>query len=72
MKDGKPSLAKAKSYLETHQGKGIPLHRIITEVHNGKIMGSFLSYIFFLTSISLLFLIISSFFFGINIKRDKK
>ncbi len=72
MKDSKPSLATAKAYLETHQGKGIPLHRIITEVHNGKIMGSFLSYIFFLTSISLLFLIISSFFFGINIKRDKK
>ena len=72
MKGSKPSLATAKAYLEIHQGKGIPLHRIITEVHNGKIMGSFLSYIFFLTSISLLFLIISSFFFGINIKRDKK
>ena len=72
MRGSKPSLATAKAYLEIHQGKGIPLHRIITEVHNGKIMGSFLSYIFFLTSISLLFLIISSFFFGINIKRDKK
>ena len=47
-------------------------HRIITELHNGKIMGSFLSYLLLLTSISLLFLIFSSFFFGINIKKEKK
>ena len=72
LQDNRPNLKKAKAYLEIHQGKGIPLHRIITEMHNGKIMGSFLSYIFFLTSLSLLFLIISSFFFGINIKRNKK
>ncbi len=72
LQENRPDLKKAKAYLEIHQGEGIPLHRIITEMHNGKIMGSFLSYIFFLTSISLLFLIISSFFFGINIKRNKK
>ena len=72
LKQNKPNNKIAKAYLEIHQGKGIPLHRIITELHNGKIMGSFLSYIFFLTSISLLFLIVSSFFFGINIKRSKK
>ncbi|MBF96161.1 MAG: hypothetical protein CFH34_01346 [Alphaproteobacteria bacterium MarineAlpha9_Bin4] len=59
----------AKVYLEIHQGKGVPLHRIVTELHNGKFMGSFLSYILLLSSISLLFLIFSSFFFGINIKR---
>ena len=46
LQDNNPNLAKAKAYLEIHQGKGIPLHRIITEMHNGKIMGSFLSYIF--------------------------
>ena len=72
LQHNRPNLERAKAYLEIHQGKGIPLHRIITEMHNGKIMGSFLSYIFFLTSLSLLFLIISSFFFGINIKRNKK
>ena len=72
IKNSIPNPIRAKKYLEIHQGKGVPLHRIITEMHNGKIMGSFLSYIFFLTSISLLFLIISSFFFGINIKRSKK
>ena len=59
----------AKLYLEMHQGKGVPLHRIITELHNGKIMGSFLSYILLISSFSLLFLIISSFFFGISSKR---
>ncbi|MDC3024572.1 PepSY domain-containing protein [Alphaproteobacteria bacterium] len=72
IKNSNPNVEKAEAYLEVHQGKGVPLHRIITEMHNGKIMGSFLSYIFFLTSISLLFLIVSSFFFGINIKRSKK
>ena len=72
IKNSNPNVEKAEAYLEIHQGKGVPLHRIITEMHNGKIMGSFLSYIFFLTSISLLFLIVSSFFFGINIKRSKK
>lgn len=61
----------AKDYLVVHQGKGVPLHRIITELHNGKILGSFLSYLLLLASISLLFLIFSSFFFGINIKREK-
>ncbi len=59
----------ARLYLEMHQGKGVSLHRIITELHNGKIMGSFLSYILLITSFSLLFLIISSFFFGISNKR---
>jgi len=72
LQENEPTPKIAKAYLEIHQGKGIPLHRIITEVHNGKIMGSFLSYIFFLSSVSLLFLIFSSFFFGINIKREKK
>ena len=72
LKENKPKFEIAKTYLEIHQGKGVLLHRIITEMHNGKIMGSFLSYIFFLSSISLLFLIFSSFFFGINIKREKK
>ena len=62
----------AKSYLEIHQGKGVPLHRIVTELHNGKILGSFLSYILLLSSLSLIFLIISSFFFGINIKKADK
>lgn len=62
----------AKSYLEIYQGKGVSLHRVITEVHNGKIMGSFFTYILFLSSISLLFLIFSSFFFGINFKKEKK
>ena len=62
----------AKNYLIIHQGKGVPLHRVITELHNGKILGSFLSYLLLLTSLSLLFLIFSSFFFGINIKRVKK
>ena len=72
LEESKKNNELAKDYLEIHQGKGVPLHRIITELHNGKIMGSFLSYILFLTSLSLLFLIISSFFFGINIKKDKK
>ena len=62
----------AKDYLVVHQGEGVPLHRIITELHNGKILGSFLSYILLLASLSLLFLIFSSFFFGINIKKEKK
>ena len=70
--ESNPDPSIAKIYLEIYQGRGVLLHRIITEVHNGRIMGSFLTYIFFLSSISLLFLIFSSFFFGINIRRDKK
>ena len=66
------SRSLVKDYLVMHQGKGVPLHRIITELHNGKIMGSFLSYLLLLASISLLFLIFSSFFFGINSKKEKK
>ena len=62
----------ADTYLEIHQGKGVPLHRIITELHNGKILGSFLSYILLLSSLSLLFLIFSSFLFGINIRKVNK
>ena len=36
-----PKRSLARDYLETHQGKGISLHRVITELHNGKILGSF-------------------------------
>ena len=69
MQENKVDKDLAKLYLEMHQGKGVSLHRVITEMHNGKIMGSFLSYILLISSFSLLFLIVSSFFFGINYKR---
>ena len=62
----------ANLYLQIHQGKGISLHRVVTELHNGKIMGSFFSYILLLSSLSLLFLVVSSFFFGINTSKGKK
>ena len=62
----------ANLYLQIHQGKGISLHRVVTELHNGKIMGSFFSYILLLSSLSLLFLVLSSFFFGINTSKGKK
>lgn len=62
----------ANLYLKIHQGKGISLHRVVTELHNGKIMGSFFSYILLVSSLGLLFLILSSFFFGINTGKGKK
>ena len=37
----------ANLYLQIHQGKGISLHRVVTELHNGKIMGSFLVIFYF-------------------------
>ena len=66
-----PERNEAISYLELHQGKGVSLHRIITELHNGKILGSFFTYILLLSSISLLFLIFSSFLFGISYKKER-
>ena len=38
----------AKKYLSIHQGSGVSLHRIMTELHNGRFFGSIFSYILFM------------------------
>ena len=62
----------AKSYLNIHQGKGVSLTRILTELHNGKFFGSIFTLILFFSSLSLIFLTLSSFIFATNIFKNKK
>ena len=62
----------AKHYLNIHQGKGVSLTRILTELHNGKFFGSIFTLILFFASLSLIFLTLSSFIFATNIFKNKK
>ena len=62
----------AKYYLNIHQGKGVSLTRILTELHNGKFFGSIFTLILFFSSLSLIFLTLSSFIFATNIFKKKK
>ena len=62
----------AKYYLNIHQGKGVSLTRILTELHNGKFFGSIFTLILFFSSLNLIFLTLSSFIFGTNIFKKKK
>ena len=62
----------AKHYLNIHQGKGVSLTRILTELHNGKFFGSIFTLILFFSSLSLIFLTLSSFIFATNIFKNKK
>ncbi len=62
----------AKYYLNIHQGKGVSLTRILTELHNGKFFGSIFTLILFFSSLSLIFLTLSSFIFATNIFKSKK
>ena len=62
----------AKYYLKIHQGKGVSLTRILTELHNGKFFGSIFTLILFFSSLSLIFLTLSSFIFATNIFKNKK
>ena len=63
----------AKVYLKIHQGNGVSILRILTELHNGKFFGSIFTFILFIASLSLIFLTISSFIFGTNyIKKTRK
>ena len=62
----------AKYYLNIHQGKGVSLTRILTELHNGKFFGSIFTLILFFSSLSLIFLTLSSFVFATNIFKNKK
>ena len=62
----------AKYYLNIHQGKGVSLTRILTELHNGKFFGSFFTLVLFFSSLSLIFLTLSSFIFATNIFKNKK
>ena len=41
----------AKYYLSIHQGKGVSLTRILTELHNGKFFGSIFTLILFFSSL---------------------
>ena len=61
----------AKYYLNIHQGKGVSLTRILTELHNGKFFGSIFTLILFFSSLSLIFLTLSSFIFATNIFKNK-
>ena len=56
----------ANKYLIIHQGEGVSLTRIITELHNGKFFGSPFTFLLFLASLSLIFLTLSSFVFATN------
>jgi hypothetical protein len=62
----------AKHYLNIHQGEGVSLTRILTELHNGKFFGSIFTLILFFSSLSLIFLTLSSFIFATNIFKNKK
>ena len=63
----------AKEYLIIHQGKGVSAQRVITELHNGSFFGSIYTFILFISSLSIIFLTLSSFIFGTNIfKRRNK
>ena len=62
----------ATYYLSIHQGKGVSLTRILTELHNGKFFGSIFTLILFFSSLSLIFLTLSSFIFATNIFKNNK
>ena len=62
----------AKYYLNIHQGNGVSLTRILTELHNGKFFGSIFTLILFFSSLSLIFLTLSSFIFATNMFKNKK
>ena len=62
----------AKYYLDIHQGKGVSLTRILTELHNGRFFGSIFTLVLFFSSLSLIFLTLSSFIFATNIFKNKK
>ena len=61
----------AKEYLTIHQGSGVSLHRVITELHNGKFFGNSFVFLLLLSTISIVFLVFSSFLFGLNFSRRK-
>ena len=62
----------AKYYLKIHQGEGVSVTRVLTELHNGKFFGSVFTLILFISSLSLLFLTLSSFIFATNLFKSKK
>ena len=62
----------SKKYLKIHQGEGVQMLRIITELHNGRFFGSIYTFILFISSLSLIFLTLSSFIFATNIFKNKK
>ncbi len=62
----------ALKYLKIHQGDGVSLIRILTELHNGKFFGSLFTMILFISSLSLIFLTVSSFIFATNLFKNKK
>ncbi len=61
----------AKEYLKIHQGEGVVAQRVITELHNGSFFGSIYTFILFISSLSLIFLTLSSFIFGTNILKRR-
>ncbi len=63
---------KAVLYLNFHPGPGVSLLKIITELHNGKFIGSLLIYAISISSVGLLYLIISGFIFGLKFKKINK
>jgi hypothetical protein len=59
-------------YLKIHQGNGVSILKILTELHNGKFFGSIFTFILFISSLSLIFLTLSSFIFGTRLLKNKK
>ena len=68
----KPKKNTAYDLLKTHQGPGISMLRIITEMHNGKIFGFLFSTIITISTLALIFLSFSGIYMGLKIKLRKK
>lgn len=56
--------------LAAHRGAGVPLHRIIADIHSGRILGTWGPYLMDAAAIALMILAISGFINGRGRRRD--
>ena len=67
-----PDKKESYEFLKIHQGPGVSLLRIFTEMHNGKIFGIVFTTIISISSFALIFLSLSGIYMGLKLKFRKK
>lgn len=64
-----PDKKESYEFLKIHQGPGVSLLRIFTEMHNGKIFGIVFTTIISISSFALIFLSLSGIYMGLKFRK---
>ena len=67
-----PDAATKKALLTQYQGKGLPIERVLLDIHSGRILGNWSIYLMDLAGFGIIYLVFTGFFMWLKKTRHQK